>query len=927
MRRLLLVWAVAGAVGPGAGRAAEVRLRAPTAEEADFVERRVRPVLVEHCVGCHGPKKQMGGLRLDSPQAMLTGGDSGPALRPGDDGSLLVRAVRQAGDLKMPPKKKLPPHAIDALAAWVKMGAPWPVAAPAGAGQAEAWQKHWAFQPVKDRPPPAARQAGWACTAIDRFVLAALEAKGLTPAPPADKRTLIRRVTFDLTGLPPTPEEIDAFERDTRPDAYERVVDRLLASPRYGERWARHWLDVARYADTKGYVFFEEADIPWAWTYRDYVIRAFNADLPYDRFILEQLAADRLPLGADRRPLTALGFLTLGGHFMNNVQDILDDRIDVTMRGLQGLTVSCARCHDHKFDPIPSRDYYSLYGVFASCAEPAVPPLFAEPPHTREYEAFRKELEKREAKLAEFLQGKRVQVVDGARKRAAEYLLAAHALRGQPRTDDYMLIADGNDLNPTMVTRWRAYLDRAGKAGHPAWAHWHHLAALPEKDFAAQAAQWCARLASGHDGERRVNPLVARAFTEKPPRTVAEAAQTYAALLHETERLWQAALKGPAPPRRLAEAAREELRQVFHGPDAPPDVPPGGMSDLELLPDRPGQAELQKLRKAVEEWRAKGPGSPPRAMVLADLPTPVEPRVFLRGNPNNPGERVPRQPPAVLAGAGRRPFTQGSGRLELAQAIASRDNPLTARVFVNRVWGWHFGQGLVRTPSDFGTRSDPPSHPELLDHLAATFMADGWSVKRLHRRILLSAAYRQRSDDRPDGRRLDPENVLLWRMNRQRLDFEATRDTLLAVGGRLEQAVGGPSVPDVLAPAARRRTLYGRLDRLSVPGLYRAFDFPSPDASSPRRDQTTVPQQALFLMNNPFVVECARGLLARPEVAAEKDAGARVRHLYRLAYGRAPAAEEAALAREYLGGAAPAPAAWERYAQALLLANEFVFVD
>jgi hypothetical protein len=925
MRRLLLVWVALGPVGVGAGRAGEVRLRAPTAAEADFVERRVRPVLVEHCVGCHGPKKQMGGLRLDSPQAMLAGGDSGPAVRPSDaDGSLLVRAVRRTGDLKMPPKKRLPPHAVDALAAWVKMGAPWPAAVPASAGQAEAGKKHWAFQPVRDRPPPAVRQAGWPRTSIDRFILAALEAKGLTPSPDADRRTLLRRVTFDLTGLPPTPEEIDAFEQDTRPDAYERVVDRLLASPRYGERWGRHWLDVARYADTKGYVFFEESAFPWAWTYRDYVLRAFNADLPYDRFIKEQLAADRLPLGDDRRPLTALGYLTLGGRFMNNVQDVLDDRIDVTTRGLLGLTVSCARCHDHKFDPIPSRDYYSLYGVFASCVEPAVPPLFAGPPQTKEYEAFRTELEKREAKLAEFLNGKRVQVVEGARKRAAEYLLAAHALRGQPRTDDFMLIADGNDLNPTMVTRWRAYLDRAARAGHPVWAHWHHFAGLPEKDFAAQAKEACLRLASGHDG-RRVNPLVARAFAEKPPLTMAEVAQTYAALLHETERQWQAARKGVPAPRRLADAAREELRQVFHGPDAPPEVPPGGMSDLELLPDRPGQAELQKLRKAVEEWRAKGPGSPPRAMVLTDLPTPVEPRVFQRGNPNNPGERVPRQFLAVLSGEKRRPFTKGSGRLELAQAIASPGNPLTARVLVNRVWGWHFGQGLVRTPSDFGTRSDPPSHPELLDHLAATFVADGWSVKRLHRRILLSAAYRQRSADRPDCRGADPENVLLWRMNRQRLDFEATRDALLAVAGRLDGTVGGPSVADVLSPAARRRTLYGRLDRLSVPGLYRAFDFPSPDASSPRRDQTTVPQQALFLMNNPFVAECARGLLRRPEVAAEGGVDARVRRLYRLAYGRAPAAEEAALAREYLG-AGPAPA-WERYAQALLLANEFVFVD
>jgi hypothetical protein len=351
------------------------------------------------------------------------------------------------------------------------------------------------------------------------------------------------------------------------------------------------------------------------------------------------------------------------------------------------------------------------------------------------------------------------------------------------------------------------------------------------------------------------------------------------------------------------------------------------VGDLDLLPDRPSQAKLQELRKAVETWRATGPGAPPRAMVLEDAPAPYQPRVFLRGNPNNPGEPVPRQFLAVLAGGRRRPFEHGSGRLELARAIADRDNPLTARVLVNRVWLHHFGAGLVRTPSDFGLRSDPPSHPELLDHLATAFMDGGWSVKKLHRLILLSAAYRQRSDDRPEGRRLDPENALLWKMNRQRLDFEATRDALLAVSGALDGTVGGPPVKNITDPSARRRTVYGFLDRLNVPGLYRTFDFPSPDATSPQRAATTVPQQALFLMNNPFVLECARRLVRRPEVAAEPDVARRVERLNRLAYGRAPTAEETALALDFVGPAPGTPVAWERYAQALLLANEFVFVD
>jgi hypothetical protein len=898
------------------------------ASPEEFFEARVRPVLAEHCWSCHGPAKQRTGLRLDSRAALLRGGDHGPAVVPGDpDNSLLVKAVRRAGDVKMPPKTPLPSAAVEALAAWVKMGAPWPQGrAAAGPVADDAWKRHWAFQPVRDPPPPAVRDTRWPRTTVDRFILAKLEEKGLTPSPEADRRTLIRRLSFDLLGLPPELAEVDAFVNDPAPDAYERLVDRLLASPHYGERWGRHWLDVARYADTKGYVFFQESDFPWAYTYRDYVIRAFNEDLPYDRFLVEQLAADRLPLGADKRPLTALGFLTLGGRFLNNDQDILDDRIDVVCRGLLGLTVTCARCHDHKFDPILQQDYYSLYGVFASSVEPTVPPLFQEPPRTDEYAKFEKELRAREQKLIEFVQAKHAELVSAAKARSAEYLLAAHALRGQPSTEDFMLIADGGDLNPRMLQRWQAYLRRTRQGHDPVWAPWHALADLPEKDFAARAAELCARLGQP-DPARPINPVVAKAFAGRPPGSLKEAAQRYGELLNAADKLWQEAVqRGPAPA-GLPDPAEEELRQVFYGPDAPPNVAMNPVGDLDLLPDRPSQAKLQELRKAVETWRVTGPGAPPRAMVLEDAPTPYQPRVFLRGNPNNPGEAVPRQFLGVLAGDRRRPFEHGSGRLDLARAIADRGNPLTARVLVNRVWLHHFGQGLVRTPSDFGLRSDPPSHPDLLDHLATAFMNGGWSVKKLQRLIALSAAYRQRSDDRPECRRVDPENVLLWKANRQRLDFETTRDALLAMAGTLDGTVGGPSVKNVTDLSARRRTVYGYLDRLNVPGLYRTFDFPSPDATNPQRAATTVPQQALFLMNNPFVLECARKLVRRPEVAAEPDVGRRVERLYRLVYGRAPAAEETALAREFVGAAPGTPVAWERYAQALLLANEFVFVD
>jgi mono/diheme cytochrome c family protein len=915
--------------------AAEPKVRPVTSQEEKFFETQIRPLLVDNCLGCHGPKKQKSGLRLDSLAALLQGSDNGPVIIRGDpDNSPLVQAIRYDGTTRMPPKGKLKPQAIEALATWVKMGTPWPQAKLSSTGDtaAEAWKRHWAFQPVKDPVLPPTKDRHWPVTSVDRFILAKLEAKGLTPSLAADRRTLIRRATFDLLGLPPTPEEIAAFELDPSPDAFARVVDRLLASPHYGERWGRHWLDVARYADTKGYVFFQEAEFPWAYTYRDYVIRALNDDLPYDQFILQQLAADQLPLGQDKRPLTALGFLTLGGRFMNNQQDILDDRIDVVARGLLGLTVSCARCHDHKFDPIPTRDYYSLYGVFASCVEPTVPPLFADPPQTPAYAAFAKELQAREQKLHDFVHKKHAELVQAARNRAGEYMLAVHAMRRQPTTEEFMLIADGADLNPRMLHRWRVYLERTRRAHHAVFGPWHAVAALPEKEFAARASALSAQLVAHPDPAHPVNPLVVKAFADRPPRTLAEAAQRYGELLNAVDQRWQeivkqAAAAGKPAPAALPEPAAEELRQVFYGPDAAPNVAMNPVGDLDLLPDRPSQAQLQELRKAVETWRATGAGAPPRAMVLEDAPQPYQPRVFLRGSPSNLGEPVPRQFLSVVAGEKRRPFLHGSGRLELAYAIVDRGNPLTARVLVNRVWLHHFGAGLVRTPSDFGLRSDPPSHPELLDHLATTFMAGGWSVKKLHRLIMLSAVYQQRSDDLPECKRIDPENFLLWKMNRQRLDFEATRDAFLAVAGRLDQTMGGPPVRDLTGASARRRTVYGFIDRLNVPGLLRTFDFPSPDATSPQRDITTIPQQALFLMNNPFVIESARQLLLRPEIAAEKDLAGKLDRFYRLLYGRAPTAEDIAMATQFLAENGGTPAAWERYVQGLLLANEFVFVD
>jgi hypothetical protein len=900
----------------------------------EFFESRIRPVLVEHCFACHGPKKQESGLRLDSREGLLKGNDAGPVVVPGrPDESPLLEALSHDGPIKMPPKAKLPAQAIADLTAWVKLDIPWP--AHRGAGGVSVMSSDsrnpWSLQPVKDLIPPVVKDAAWPRTSVDHFILARLETKGLSPSPRADKRTLIRRATFDLIGLPPTPEEIEAFEADTTPSAYDQMIERLLASPRYGERWGRCWLDVARYADTKGYILFQDANFHWAHTYRDYVIGAFNRDLPYDRFLIEQIAADRLPAGQAKAPLAALGFLTLGARFMGNFHDVIDDRIDVVCRGLMSLTVTCARCHDHKFDPIPAQDYYSLYGVLANTREPAIPPEADEAPHTPVYPQFVKELEVRQRKLSEFVADKHRELVESSKRRVAEYLLAAQQALDQPTTEDFMLIADGNDLNPAMLVRWQAYLSRTRKVHDPVFAPWQALASLPEAEFTTRVEPLIGRFVAETNASRTINPVVARALADQPPRSLAETARIYARLLNNVEQLWQdtarrARLDGRTP-EPLPIPALESLRLVFHGPDSPADVRLDPFGDLALLPDRPSQARFQELRNAVQQWLTTGAGAPPRVMSLEDTPTPIEPRVFVRGNPNNLGESVPRRFLAALAGVKRKPFGEGSGRLELARAIASPDNPLTARALVNRVWMHHLGTPLVATPGDFGMRSEPPTHPELLDHLAARFIENGWSIKSLHRLIMRSNTYQQKSDDRPESRAVDPENTLYWRINRRRLDFEATRDALLAVSGRLDGKIGGPPMPSLTDAASTRRTLYGLIDRLNLPGLYRTFDFPDPNATSPRRDYTTIAPQALFLMNHPFVINAANAILGRPEIAAEHDTDAKIGRLERLIHGRAPSAQDRALAREFLTVHPNGSIPWRSFVQALLMANEFVFVD
>lgn len=740
----------------------------------------------------------------------------------------------------------------------------------------------WSFQPLSDPPAPVVR--GEADNPIDAFLLARLEAQGLNYRAAADRRTLLRRATYDLTGLPPTAAETAAFLADRSPEAFAKVVDRLLASPHYGERWGRHWLDLARYSDTVGMVDAGrnlQGWFPYAYTYRDWVIRALNEDLPYDTFIAQQLAADRLP-GNDARNLAALGFLSLSrGGLGVTKEEKLDDKIDVVSRGLLGLTVSCARCHNHKFDPIPTRDYYSLFTIFANTREPEELPLLdaqagGDDRHARALAEERRRVAEEVAKLRET----RFPALKALYRTAPEIsrLLVGVAESRELKTDnERQKFAREKDLNAFLLERWRAAV-----AGGPVWAIWQGLVAIPADKFTAVRAAEAISTAKAAS-----NPRVVEAFVN-PPATLREAADIYGKLLAAADR--------PAP---CADPHEESLRLVLHGDGAPTRVEFADYEKIMLSTDRQNEGGKRRRLETMPLEHAYE-GAPPRAQSLEDMPDPQPGHVLVRGNPNNRGEVVKPQFLRILAGDSRQPFANGSGRLELARAIADPKNPLTARVIVNRVWQHHFGAGIVRTPSDFGTRGERPTHPELLDHLARGFIASGWSLKALHRRIMLTRAYRQSSSpdaagpggSRQDAAQIDPENRLLWKMNRRRLDYEELRDSLLAAGGNLDRRAGGLPESAIAWPFGQRRTIYGFVDRALVPNDYRVFDFASPDAHSPQRHLTTVPQQALLMMNSPFVITQAQALLARREVAAAADPRRRVELLYRLLFGRAPARDE-----------------------------------
>jgi hypothetical protein len=903
----------------------------PDPAQVEFFETKVRPVLASRCWSCHGSQKQKAGLRLDTFDLMMKGGESGPVVVPGSpDESPLIEAVRYNGSTQMPPKGKLAEPEIAALTEWVKGGAFWPASGPAPRPATAAAKPvitaedraFWSFRPVQSPPVPAVKDAAWPKTAIDAFILACLESKGLRPVAPADKRALIRRASFDLTGLPPSPEEVDAFLADDSPEAFARVVDRLLSSPHYGERWGRYWLDVARYGEDQAHSFKPRL-YPYGYRYRDWLVKALNDDMPYDRFVMEQIAADLLDgPGRDER-LAALGYFALGPvYYGNAVDDELDDRIDTLCRGFLGLTVACARCHDHKFDPIPTQDYYALAGIFSSTEYKEYPS--GTPDQVAAFEKAQAAIKAKTDEQAACLKAESIRWAEGLVSETSRYMVAAWSLVNKRKANPKLAtedVAKAEKLHDFALARWVEYLYPEGPDNRPHLARWRAVIAHqdPAKDLSADEAA------------RADVAKVAGAFQDyvvsiQKLRDAIEAHRAAsAAIAPEGEKLATAA---PALDPKDAAVLRELVSaQGGAGVFA---LPKKGSAQALLAPE--GRAKLKAIKEELDRLTKE---SPKLALThgLTEGKTIANMRVHLRGNAETLGDEAPRRFLSILSDVASAPFSQGSGRLELARAIASPDNPLTPRVIVNRVWEHHFGRGLVGTPSNFGHMGERPTHPELLDYLASRFVAGGWSLKALHRAIMLSATYQLSAAPDAKAEEVDPDNTLLWRMNRRRLEVEAWRDAMLAVSGRLVPTLGGPSL-DLADPSNCRRTFYAAISRHNLDGLLRLFDFPDPNITSDKRPVTAVPLQQLFVLNSEFMERQAKALAARLSAGPDASDADRIRRAFPLLYGRPATDREVQMGIEFLaegpgqgGGEAGTPSRWEQYAQVLLGTNEFAFID
>lgn len=790
----------------------------------------------------------------------------------------------------MPPPdagKRLSERQIKDLVNWIRQGAADPRDGETIVTAIDTAAKtHWAFQPI------AVPDIDPAEFPIDAMVDSVLQAKGFVATAEADLRTLIRRATYDLHGLPPTAEQL----KTTR-DQFPQLVDDLLASPRYGERWGRHWLDVARYSDAKdGVLMYGDKRIrPFAYTYRDYVIRSFNDDTPFDDFIREQLAADQLDLPPDSPSLAAMGLLTLGRMFDRNRHDIIDDQIDVVTRGFLGLTVTCARCHDHKFDPLPTADYYSLYGIFASSIEPLERPRIQAVSDAGS--AYEKELSDKLVEIRKVRSAHYDRTLETARQRTPDYLeQVATTEPDVSETSIFFLSLLPEQLRPQITYRWRRVIARRAFPDDPIFGPWHDLM----NDPVLIAEQW---------RKRGIDPRVIERLVSVRPKTPADIARAYGELIRD---VWAEQKSKPTPDDPLVALLTADQSPVWFP-----------INEIYYYLSRSDKDAYRGLKNQIDEISVRHKTAAGRAMVLVDSEAIVEPVIFQRGDPTQPGLPVPRRFLEALSAEDRVAFTNGSGRLELANAIASPDNPLTARVWANRVWMHHFGTSLVENASDFGLRTQRPIHHRLLDFLAAELIRNDWRTKPLHRLIMNSRVW-QRASRMPDNDRMreqsdnDPENVLHWHANRRRLGLEQMRDTLLFVSGQLDDTMFGRPLL-ITDPGNRRRTVYSFVERQNVPDVVRTFDFANADTSTASRVTTTVPQQALFVMNSEFVRTAAHSLANRPEAA---NTSQQVATLYETVLGRTPGETELNQARDFV-----ASDSLERFAQVLLMTNELMFVD
>ncbi len=858
------------------------------AAQTDRFENNIRPLLAKHCFSCHS-QTQMGGLRLDSRAAMLTGGKSGAAIVPGKpEASLLMKAVGRINQkLQMPPAGPLASAELSELAAWIRDGAIWPETKIVPGGP-----QFWSFRNVQ---PPAIPPAlnNWPKGKIDRLIAVHQKNQKLYPVGEADRRTWLRRVTLDLTGIPPTPEEVAAFQANNSPEAYELTVDRLLASPKYGERWGRHWLDVMRYSDDL--LDTPLLVMPNFHPYRDWVIQAMNADMPYDLFLKSHLAADLLPNEDNNKLLPAMTMFVDAPSDFNE-----DDRVDVVTRGFLGLTVACAKCHDHKYDPVPTKDYYSLLGVFRNTQFREVP--LAENGVVSDYQRRKEAADEQNRKIKEFLTAASQRLVAMEAAKTARYLVAA--AKGT---------REAVGLDSAIIDRCISLLKRPVKQ-HPFLHKFEALRAqgAAEKELLAEAQaiqELALKVLREKDTIDEFNEKLRQ--STKIGRDLNDVQGK--AIPRDRYMFWQdlAAVGNPRASSAVSEA-RVDGVYMFPGDKVLPFL------------SAEDKSKLADMRTEAKRLQQLTPKKYPYLTVLADAPEPRNLHVFLRGNPQSLGEEAPRSFLTVFRDLFPEPFRKGSGRLELAEAIASTRNPLTARVMVNRLWEWHFGYGLVRTPSNFGQTGDRPAMPDLLDYLASRFIEQGWSMKKLHREIVLSAAYRERSENNAANFQVDPDNRYHWRFPLARLDAEALRDSMLFVSGKLDPAVGGEAVP-LTSQTNFRRTVYGKISRRAVDPMLRLFDFPDPNTTAERRLLTTVPLQRLFLLNSEFLMAQGRFLAKRLDDENMAGAEQRVHRIYQLLFQRAPTASEKDRGLSFIatGGAS----AWADYARILLSSDEFLYVE